>query len=65
MTRAVLDPLPADGGAGLPTVALGDSAYDALGALLTSGAEHAVVTEEGRAVGLLARTRVLTLGAVD
>ncbi|MFG3683067.1 ABC transporter ATP-binding protein [Micromonospora chalcea] len=65
VTRAVLDPLPADGGAGLPTVALGDSAYDALGALLTSGAEHAVVTEEGRAVGLLARTRVLTLGAVD
>ena len=65
VTRAGLDPLPADGGAGLPTVALGDSAYDALGALLTSGAEHAVVTEEGRAVGLLARTRVLTLGAVD
>ncbi|WP_431879666.1 ABC transporter ATP-binding protein [Micromonospora marina] len=65
VTRAVLDPLPAGGGSGLPTVALGDSAYDALGALLTSGAEHAVVTEEGRAVGLLARTRLLTLGAVD
>ncbi|MEH0823573.1 MULTISPECIES: ABC transporter ATP-binding protein [Micromonospora] len=65
VTRAVLDPLPADGGTGLPTVALGDSAYDALGALLTVGAEHAVVTEEGRAVGLLARTRLLTLGAVD
>ncbi|WP_089157622.1 ABC transporter ATP-binding protein [Micromonospora sp. NBS 11-29] len=65
VTRAVLDPLPADDATGLPTVPLGGSAYDALGALLTSGAEHAVVTEEGRPVGLLARTRVLTLGAVD
>ncbi|MFG1675643.1 ABC transporter ATP-binding protein [Micromonospora sp. NPDC049282] len=65
VTGAVLDPLPAGDGAGLPTVALGSSAYDALGALLTSGAEQAVVTEEGRPVGLLTRDRVLTLGAVD
>ncbi|MEU4370592.1 ABC transporter ATP-binding protein [Micromonospora chersina] len=65
VTREVLDPLPADGGADLPTVALGGSAYDALGGLLTSGAEHAVVTEDGRPVGLLSRARVLGLGVLD
>ncbi|MET7966891.1 ATP-binding cassette domain-containing protein [Micromonospora sp. NPDC005305] len=65
VTREVLDPLPAGGGAGLPTVPLGGSAYDALGGLLTSGAEHAVVTEDGKPVGLLSRARVLGLGVVD
>ncbi|NES14698.1 MULTISPECIES: ABC transporter ATP-binding protein [Micromonospora] len=65
VTRDVLDPLPADGAAGLPTVPLGGSAYDALGALLTSATEHAVVTEEGRPVGVLSRARVLGLGVVD
>ncbi|MFE9954915.1 ABC transporter ATP-binding protein [Micromonospora sp. NPDC005299] len=65
VTREVLDPLPADGGADLPTVPLGGSAYDALGGLLTSGAEHAVVTEDGRPVGLLSRSRVLGLGVLD
>ncbi|MGC4895057.1 ABC transporter ATP-binding protein [Micromonospora sp. DT31] len=65
VTRAVLDPLPTDGGTGLPTVTLGDSAYAALGTLLTSGADHAVVTEDGRAMGLLTRARVLGLGAAD
>ncbi|MFG1659487.1 ABC transporter ATP-binding protein [Micromonospora chersina] len=65
VTREVLDPLPADGGADLPTVPLGGSAYDALGGLLTSGAEHAVVTEDGRPVGLLSRARVLGLGVLD
>ncbi|MGC4890143.1 ABC transporter ATP-binding protein [Micromonospora sp. DT227] len=65
VTRAVLDPLPAGDTDGLPTVALGSSAYDALGTLLTAGADRAVVTEDGRPLGLLARTRVLTLGAVD
>ncbi|MGR6322547.1 ATP-binding cassette domain-containing protein [Micromonospora soli] len=65
ITQDVLDPLPADGGADLPTVPLGGSAYDALGALLTSAAEHAVVTEDGRPVGLLSRGRVLSLGVVD
>ncbi|WP_433283660.1 ABC transporter ATP-binding protein [Micromonospora sp. CA-244673] len=65
VTREVLDPLPADGGAGLPTVPLGGSAYDALGGLLTSRAEHAVVTEDGRPVGLLSRARVLGLGVLD
>ncbi|MFI2710331.1 ABC transporter ATP-binding protein [Micromonospora sp. NPDC018662] len=65
VTRAVLDPLPAGTADGLPTVPLGSSAYDALGTLLTAGADQAVVTEDGRPLGLLARTRVLTLGAVD
>ncbi|MCW3840944.1 ATP-binding cassette domain-containing protein [Micromonospora yasonensis] len=65
VTRDVLDPLPADGVADLPAVPLGGSAYDALGALLTSANEHAVVTEEGRPVGVLSRARVLALGVVD
>ncbi|MFR9779271.1 ABC transporter ATP-binding protein [Micromonospora sp. MS34] len=65
VTRDVLDPLPAGGAADLPAVPLGGSAYDALGALLTSAAEQAVVTEEGRPVGVLSRTRVLGLGVVD
>lgn len=63
LTRDVLDPLPADGGADLPVVPLGGSAYDALGALLTAGAEQAVVTADGRPVGLVSRARVLGLGA--
>ncbi|MEU9738166.1 ATP-binding cassette domain-containing protein [Micromonospora chersina] len=65
VTREVLDPLPAGGGTDLPTVPLGGSAYDALGGLLTSGAEHAVVTEDGQPVGLLSRARVLGLGVLD
>lgn len=63
VTRDVLDPLPADGGADLPVVPLGGSAYDALGALLTAGAEQAVVTADGRPVGLVSRARVLGLDA--
>ncbi|KKK04795.1 ABC transporter ATP-binding protein [Micromonospora sp. HK10] len=62
LTRDVLDPLPADGGADLPVVSLGGSAYDALGALLTAGVEHAVVTADGQPVGLVSRARVLGLG---
>ncbi|MEV0426980.1 ATP-binding cassette domain-containing protein [Micromonospora sp. NPDC050495] len=62
LTRDVLDPLPADGGADLPAVPLGGSAYDALGALLTAGVEHAVVTADGQPVGLVSRARVLGLG---
>jgi osmoprotectant transport system ATP-binding protein len=65
ITHDVLDPLPTDGGTDLPAVPLGGSAYDALGTLLTSATEHAVVTEEGRPVGVLSRARVLGLGAVD
>ncbi|GGM60230.1 ABC transporter [Micromonospora sonchi] len=61
VTREVLEPLPADGGAELPAVSLGNSAYDALAVLLTSPSGHAVVTEEGRPVGLLRRERVLAL----
>jgi osmoprotectant transport system ATP-binding protein len=64
VTRDVLDPLPPDGVAGLPAVPLGSSAYDALGVLLSSVTEHAVVTEDGQPVGLLARGRVLQLGVV-
>ncbi len=62
VTRDVLDPLPADGAADLPAVPLGGSAYDALGALLTSATEHALVTEDGHPVGVLSRARVLGLG---
>jgi osmoprotectant transport system ATP-binding protein len=64
VTRDVLDPLPPDGVTGLPAVPLGSSAYDALGVLLSSVTEHAVVTEDGQPVGLLARGRVLQLGVV-
>jgi osmoprotectant transport system ATP-binding protein len=64
VTREVLDPLPAGDGSDLPAVPLGGSAYDALGVLLNSAAEHAVVTEDGRPVGLLSRDRVLALGAM-
>ncbi|MGW0504695.1 ABC transporter ATP-binding protein [Micromonospora sp. NPDC003241] len=61
LTREVLEPLPADGTAELPSVPLGRSAYDALAVLLTSAQGRAVVTEEGRPVGVLSRERVLTL----
>ncbi|WP_433530196.1 ABC transporter ATP-binding protein [Micromonospora sp. CA-263727] len=61
VTREVLDPLPADGGADLPVVPLGGSAYHALAVLLTSAGGRALVTEEGRPVGLLSRERVLAL----
>ncbi|MEU5548267.1 MULTISPECIES: ABC transporter ATP-binding protein [unclassified Micromonospora] len=61
LTREVLEPLPADGTAELPSVPLGGSAYDALAVLLTSTQGRALVTEDGRPVGLLSRERVLTL----
>ncbi|MEU5723816.1 MULTISPECIES: ATP-binding cassette domain-containing protein [unclassified Micromonospora] len=64
VTHEVLEPLPAGDGSDLPAVPLGGSAYDALAALLSSAAEHAVVTKEGRPVGLLSRSRLLELGAV-
>jgi osmoprotectant transport system ATP-binding protein len=64
VTKEVLEPLPAGDGSDLPAVPLGGSAYDALGELLSSAAEHAVVTEGGRPVGLLSRSRLLELGAV-
>ncbi|MGC5050354.1 ABC transporter ATP-binding protein [Micromonospora sp. DT48] len=61
VTREVLDPLPVDGVANLPTVPLGGSAYDALAVLLTSPGGQAVVTEDGQPVGTLSRERILTL----
>ncbi|AEB47637.1 MULTISPECIES: ABC transporter ATP-binding protein [Micromonospora] len=61
VTREVLAPLPSDGVADLPAVALGGSAYDALAVLLTSAGGQAVVTEQGQPVGLLSRERVLAL----
>ncbi|WP_089004944.1 ABC transporter ATP-binding protein [Micromonospora viridifaciens] len=63
LTREVLDPLPGGDPVDLPVVPLGGSAYDALGALLTSAAEHAVVTEDGQPVGMLSRSRLLGLSA--
>ncbi|SBT48926.1 ABC transporter ATP-binding protein [Micromonospora auratinigra] len=65
LTREVLDPLPTDGATDLPTVPLGGSAYDALGALLTSATDRALVTEDGQPIGVLTRARVLNLGAGD
>ncbi|MEH0934386.1 ABC transporter ATP-binding protein [Micromonospora psammae] len=59
--RDVLDP-PVDPAADLPAVPLGGSAYDALAAMLTSGAEAVVVTADDRPVGTLTRARVLELG---
>ncbi|SCF35055.1 ABC transporter ATP-binding protein [Micromonospora mirobrigensis] len=61
VTRDGLEPAPADAG-DLPTVALGDSAYDALAVMLTSATDHALVTEDDRPVGVLSRHRVLALG---
>ncbi|MGC5017507.1 ABC transporter ATP-binding protein [Micromonospora sp. DT47] len=60
VTREVLAPGP--GGADLPAVPLGGSAYDALAAMLTSGTDAVVVTADDRPVGTLSRSRVLELG---
>jgi osmoprotectant transport system ATP-binding protein len=61
LTREVLDPFPATGSADLPTVPLGDSAYDALAVLLTSAADRVVVVDDDRPVGVLDRQRLLGL----
>lgn len=58
VTRDALDPAPADA-AGLPEVALGASAYDALAVMLTAGADRVLVTADGRPAGLLTRERAL------
>ncbi|MEH0841374.1 ATP-binding cassette domain-containing protein [Micromonospora sp. CPCC 205711] len=60
VTREVLAPGPGD--TGLPAVPLGGSAYDALAAMLTSGSDAVVVTDDDRPVGTLSRSRVLELG---
>ncbi|PZF95642.1 ABC transporter ATP-binding protein [Micromonospora deserti] len=62
VTREAVDPLPAAGAAGLPTVPLGGSAYDALAVLLTSASDRVVVADQGRPVGVLSRERLLELG---
>ncbi|MDG4806621.1 ATP-binding cassette domain-containing protein [Micromonospora sp. WMMD1120] len=62
LDRQSLEPVPRDAAADLPTVALGNSAYDALAVLLTSGRDRLVVTESGRPVGALSRQRLLDLG---
>ncbi|WP_320067786.1 ABC transporter ATP-binding protein [Micromonospora sp. RTGN7] len=58
VTREALDPAPTDAG-GLPEVALGSSAYDALAVMLTAGVDRALVTADGRPAGVLTRERAL------
>ena len=60
VTRDALDPAPVDP-AGLPEVALGSSAYDALAVMLSAGADRVLVTVDGRPAGVL--TRESALGA--
>ena len=45
-----------------PPWRLGGTAYDALAAMLTSGADAVVVTDDGQPVGALSRQRLLDLG---
>ncbi|MEV4481203.1 ABC transporter ATP-binding protein [Micromonospora coxensis] len=59
--RDALAPVPPDR-TGLPTVALGGSAYDALAAMLTAGTDAVVVTVDGEPVGALDRSGALELG---
>ncbi|WP_431974876.1 ABC transporter ATP-binding protein [Micromonospora haikouensis] len=61
VTREALEPAPADP-AGLPQVALGTSAYDALAVMLTSGADRVLVTADGGPAGVLTRERALGAG---
>ncbi|NBE81163.1 ABC transporter ATP-binding protein [Micromonospora rubida] len=61
VTRDALDPAPGDP-AGLPEVALGSSAYDALAVMLTAGADRVLVTADGRPAGVLTRERALGAG---
>jgi osmoprotectant transport system ATP-binding protein len=62
VTREMVEPLPSAGVDGLPSVPLGGSAYDALGALLTAATDRVLVTEADLPVGVLTRTRLLDLG---
>ncbi|MET8363800.1 ABC transporter ATP-binding protein [Micromonospora sp. NPDC005252] len=62
LDRESLEPVPPGAAADLPTVALDGTAYDALAALLTSGRDQLVVTDDGRPVGALSRQRLLDLG---
>ncbi|WP_307804175.1 ABC transporter ATP-binding protein [Micromonospora echinofusca] len=60
IARTAVTPLSSTDG--LPTVDLGASAYDALAVMLTAGVDRAVVTEDGRPVGVLDRHRLLADG---
>ncbi|MFG1881198.1 ABC transporter ATP-binding protein [Micromonospora sp. NPDC049102] len=62
LDRESLEPVPADAPADLPSVTLDGTAYDALAALLTSGQDRLLVTDDGRPVGALSRQRLLGLG---
>ncbi|MEV0396051.1 ATP-binding cassette domain-containing protein [Polymorphospora rubra] len=62
VTRDLLDPLSTvDSTAGLPTVELGSSLYDALARMLTTNADHCRVAEGSEPVGLLSRHRILSI----
>ncbi|MFC6015458.1 ABC transporter ATP-binding protein [Plantactinospora solaniradicis] len=64
ITPDLLQPLPpgGDAPAGLPTVPIGSSLYDALAVLLTTNSDDARVTAEGgEPVGLLSRHRILSI----
>ncbi|WP_435205409.1 ABC transporter ATP-binding protein [Micromonospora sp. bgisy143] len=62
LDRESLEPVPGDASADLPTVGLDGTAYDALAALLTSGQDRLLVTDDGRPVGALTRQSLLGLG---
>ncbi|WP_422737278.1 ABC transporter ATP-binding protein [Micromonospora sp. WMMD729] len=62
LDRESLEPVPGDAPADLPTVGLDGTAYDALAALLTSGQDRLLVTDDGRPVGALTRQSLLGLG---
>jgi len=64
ITPDLLRPMPAErsGVAGLPSLPIGSSLYDALAVLLTTNSDDARVTAEGgEPVGLLSRHRILSI----
>ncbi|MBF9134703.1 ATP-binding cassette domain-containing protein [Plantactinospora sp. S1510] len=64
ITPDLLQPLPPGGDtpAGMPTVPIGSSLYDALAVLLTTNSDDARVTAEGgEPIGLLSRHRILSI----
>lgn len=64
ITPDLLQPLPSGGNvaAGLPSVSIGSSLYDALAVLLTTNSDDArVTTESGEPAGLLSRHRILSI----
>jgi osmoprotectant transport system ATP-binding protein len=64
ITPDLLQPLPSgvDATAGLPSVSIGSSLYEALAVLLTTNSDDArVVAEGGEPVGLLSRHRILSI----